>query len=159
MPRHTPRTIWKPVNVEVLSIADTTVPPILFTSSIRSVDADASMGLALKRLDIMLTMGLTHTGTLDNIHIVAGHVGFFKWPADAVAPTITTIDVDNRTAVFGRTPFIVQGTVPIRFHIRAKSARLKLGEELFCYLIKKQESDTGILIHVDATSYHWETQA
>ncbi len=158
MARH-PRTIYKPVTKVVLTSVDTTAPEIAFFSSIRSVDADASQGLVMKRLELLIGVGLTHTGTLNNTHIVTGFFGFFKWPADAATPTLATIDLQNRTAIFERTLYTVQGTVPRTFRLRAKSVRLRLGEELWCFHVKIAETDTGITSTTDGLSQHWETQA
>ncbi len=159
MAKHTPRTIWKPQTGAALQVVDTTAPQIAFFTSLQNVDADASMGLQIKRLDMVISMGLKHTGTLDNAHAVLGFMGFFKWPSDAATPTITTIDLDNRTAIWGRTLFSVQGTTPVRYRMKFKSARLTLGQELWCFLSKKQETDVGITLHTEARWNLWTTQA
>ncbi len=159
MARHTPRTIWKPVALAMSAIADTTAPVIAFFEPIRSVDADASVGLVIKRLDCKVTIGLTHTGTLDNSGHVMGHMGLFKWPKDAASPTLATIDLDNRSAIFSRTSFAVQGSVPRLYTVRAKSARLRLGDALFFYLVKTQESDTALTLTMGGQRLHWESQA
>ncbi len=158
MPRHTPRTIWKPVQTSLGQIADTTVPPAAFFVSLRSVDADASMGLQLKHLEIKSTIGLA-IASITNAHSVSGILGLFKWGADAATPTAATVDLDNRGSIFARTIFVAQGSTPRTATLRAKSVRLKLGEELWWFLLKKNESDANILLHTNSASQHWETQA
>jgi len=160
MPRHTPRTIWKPFHISALALLnDSTTPPFATFPVIRGVDADASMGLVLKRIDVLQSVGLTDTGTLTNFHIVNGVCGFFKWPSDAAAPSLSTIDLENRSSVISRTLWSVQGLTPTRFHVRMKSARLKLGETLFYFLMKSAESDSTILLQTAASEQHYETQA
>ncbi len=156
MARH-PRTIWKPVRI-LHNINDTTAPPVAFFTAVRDVDADASQGLQLRRVETMLTMGITGTaGT--NVDFATGISGYFKWPSDAATPTISTIDLDNRTKIFDRRPWAVQGLTPRIFKNRAKSVRLTLGETLFFYLLKAAESSTDILLVTGGRTDHWETQA
>ncbi len=158
MPRH-PRTIYKPIQANVLLLNDITAPNIAFFSEIREVDADASQGLVLKHLEVLLSIGLTHTGTLTNLAVVSGFIGFFKWPSDAATPTISTIDLENRTKIFARRSWIVQGTQPRSFSIRAKSVRLTLGEGIWCFLMKSQESEVEAVLHSAGRESHYETQA
>lgn len=156
MPRH-PRTIWKPVRTQ-LNITDTNAPTFGQFLNIRSVDADASQGLQLKRLDIMITMGLDSTNN-DNLDKASGTMGLFKWPADAASPTITTIDLDNRTAIFARRSWALQGTTPRLVSIRVKTARLRLGDTLFYFYQKVFESSVDVTVSLSAQITHWETQA
>ncbi len=158
MPRH-PRTIWKPVYLDVLSIDDTSAPEVAFFSAVRKVDADASQGLQLKHIELSMAVGLTHTGTLDNTHSIAGFVGFFKWPADAATPTLSTVDLKNRTKIFGRRVFTAMGTQPRTIRVAIKTARLTLGEELWVFNNKTNETDPGILMHTLGVVSHWETEA
>ncbi len=158
MPRH-PRTIYKPVTSNVLTVADTTAPNIAFFSEIREVDADASQGLVLKHSEVYVSMGLTHTGTLSNLGIVSGIMGYFKWPSDAATPTVSTIDLENRTKIFARRSWSVQGSQPRSFTIRAKSIRLTLGEGVWCFLMKLAETEVELLLHTAGRESHYETQA
>ncbi len=159
MAKHTPRTIWRPVQLPHTDIIDTTAPVVVFFNQIRGVDADASMGLQLKHMRTNLTMGLTHTSTLSNAHMVSGHMGFFKWPIDAADPTLATMDVENRGKVWNRRSWVVQGDTVVRHSITSRSARLNLGEQIWFFLSKQQEADAGISINVAAFTQHWETQA
>ncbi len=158
MPRH-PRTIYKPFYIEPLIRAvDSGAPGVGQFSSVRSVSADASQGLALRHLELLITMGLTRA-SLDNAETVLGFMGFFKWPENAAAPTDATIDLENRTKIFGRRSFALQGTVPRTYSTRLKSARLTLGEELFVFWVKTQETNTDLLLTTAGAYSHYETQA
>lgn len=155
MARH-PRTIWKPVPT-ALNLTDTAAPVFAQFLNMRSVDADASMGLQLKRLDGLITVGLDSTNN-DNLDRAAGNIGYFKWPADANAPTVTTIDLANRTAIFGRRHWVLQGTTPRLISTRVKTVRLKLGETLFFFYQKVFESSTDVNVALVGRWNHWETQ-
>ncbi len=159
MPRHTPRTIWKPVQINALSISETGAPPVEVFSSIRAVSADASMGLSIKHLQLLLTMGIVEDTATDNSHIVGGIFGFFKWPEDAATPTSATIDLENRTKIFGRRQFLVQGTQPRLYTVNIKSVRLSLGEELYAFAQKLTERATTIEWNIEGRVSHYETQA
>lgn len=159
MKHRSARTIWKPIQASLAGIIDTTAPVIAFFDSIRAVDADASQGLLLKHLRLSLTMGLVHSGTLANDSTVGGFMGLFKWPADAATPTVATIDLGNRTKIFARTLYNVQGDQVSKYSLGAKSVRLTLGEEVWFFLQKSTESNTSITLHMAGQRLHYETQA
>lgn len=159
MPRHTPRTIWKPVYSQAVFDIEAAAPIVTNVFSIRAVDADASMGLVLKRLSVTACLGLISSVEQDNNIATTGFMSFFKWPADAAAPTDATIDMLNRTSVISRTPFALVGVTPQRFTLRMKSARLKMGEELWYALTKMSEDATTTDLAHSFISQHWETQA
>lgn len=156
MARH-PRTIWKPDHI-IHSLSDTNAPEVAFFSTIRSVDADASQGLQLKRLKTTITFGLDSTNN-NNVDRFSAHMGYFKWPADAVSPTITTIDLKNRTSIFSRVPVTLVGVQQRTFRLTAKTVRLTLGEEIFFFIQKLQESSTDVIMNTSAITEWWETQA
>ncbi len=156
MPRH-PRTIWKPTSFDI-GLVDTTAPVVAFFEAVRSVDADSSQGLQLKHVETTMSFGLVSTAQ-DNSARVGGQVGYFKWPKDAATPTLATIDLLNRTAIFSRKQFVVQGTQLSKVMIRAKTVRLKLGDALFMYTMKTAESSTDVVLHMQGQISHWETQA
>ncbi len=159
MAKHTPRTIWKPVQRDVLSVAESGAPDVLTASSVRAVSADASQGLQLKHLQLLWTIGLVEDTATTNAHLVSGILGFFKWPEDAALPTLGTIDIENRTKVFGRRQYVVQGNVPRTHTINIKSVRLTLGEELFVFSLKLTENATTITSISEGRVSHFETQA
>lgn len=159
MAKHTPRTIWKPAyGIVTHDFMNATVPDSNFFS-IRSVDADASMGLVMKRISVTATLGLISSVEQDNNIFSQGVMGFFKWPADAATPTDATIDLRNRTSIIARTPWALVGVTPQRFKIRMKSARLKLGDELWFFYVKLLEDATTTDVSIAMIEEHWETQA
>jgi len=157
MPQH-PRTIFRHFQAGVLTIASTDAPPFASFTAVRSVSADASDGFALRHIELLMTRGLVHA-SLGNEHMVTGISGFFKWPEDAATPTISTIDLENRTKIFGRRSWVVQGSTPRTSSIRLKSARLTLGEELWIFDLKRSETDVGITLHAKGEYSHYETTA
>ncbi len=159
MPKHTPRTIWKPVYSQAGHDTNTLASLSTFFTSIRSVDADASMGLVLKRISMTVILGQTSAQTLDNDIHTAGFMGYFKWPIDAATPTDATIDTPNRSSIISRTPYCLMGDNTQRHTVRMKSARLKLGEELWFFNTKMFENATDTDSEMTFLSQHWETQA
>lgn len=159
MPKHTPRTIWKPVYSIVNAGSLVLAPPTEIFQSMRSVDADASMGLQLKRISVTVSLGNVTSGTEDNQLTSSGFMAFFKWPVDAATPTNVTMDLRNRTSLISRTPYAVMGITPRLYTVRMKSARLKLGDELWFVIVKLEEDATTTDLIFGSISQHWETQA
>ncbi len=147
MARH-PRTIWKPTRVIHTAIADSTAPVVAFFQTLLDVDADSSEGRVLRHVRTTLTFGLTNATSLDSSRMVTGTMGYFKWPSDAAGPTIATIDLENRGKIWGRKVWTVQGDTVARHTMVSKSVRLTLGETLFFYVEKVQESNSNDLINV-----------
>ncbi len=156
MARH-PRTIYRPVYV-THQIDDTTIPDFALFKSLSSVSADASEGVVVKHIETSVSLGLTATAAT-NTDRVSGFTGYFKWPQDAAEPTLATIDLQNRTKIFGRRNFVVQGLTTTRWSQRIKSARLTLGEELFFFIDKLVESSADIFLRGDFVHNFWETKA
>ncbi len=156
MARH-PRTIWKPVTI-THDIVDTSAPVVAFFTEIRSVDADASQGLQLKRVLTTISAALFATNK-DNADGLSCFMGYFKWPADAATPTVSTIDLNNRTKIFARTHLLLQGIQVRQRTLHAKTVRLTLGESLFFFINKSSETSTDVVLHTRGMTTHWETQA
>ncbi len=158
MARHQARTIWKPVWKNMGAINDSVVPVVAYFNSIKQVDADSSQGVQLKHLEVYTTLGVVDASP-SNSNIVTGHMGMFKWPSDAATPTLSTIDLDNRSGIFARKLWAVQGTTPRAFVTRVKSARLRLGEELWFFIVKMTEADANNSLTGQSTMFSWETLA
>ncbi len=159
MAKHTPRTIWKPIVTQKASANLAAAPTEADFYSLRSVDADADMGLQLKHVWTMGSMGLSDSPDPGNLSVSSGFMGFFKWPIDATTPSITTIDLENRTAIFGRKLWAVQGSTPRGYSCRFKSARLRLGEELWFFIAKVHESVAASDVVYNTITQFYETQA
>lgn len=157
MAKHNPRTIWKPVIVFPTTQFSTAS---MYFLEIRSVDADASMGLSIKRIECVTKMGLAHSAAIPNSMYAKGLTGFFKWPADAATPTAATIDVQNASKIFDRRAYVVMGENPIVHTNRAKSARLRLGEALWYFNSLEIEAGTPAdSLWMQGILTSWETQA
>ncbi len=156
MPRH-PRTIYRPVYV-THSLVDSQAPKVADFTSLAAVSADLLEGQVLKHLETTCTMGLKSTND-DNSSVLSGFTGFFKWPEDASAPTIATIDIENRTKIFGRRNYALSGITPRLNNIKIKSVRLTLGEELWYFIAKMAESSADVVLHASVIHNFWSTQA
>ncbi len=132
MVRHA-RTIWKP-DALTLSYSFTSSGQVGLTE-INRVDADNDQGLVMRHLEMDMVLGLVHSATLTNAFGFIGQGGFFKWPADAATPTVSTLDFKNRGSVFGRFLWTVMGENANRKSKRVPSVRLKLGEALFSFVL------------------------
>ncbi len=159
MPRHAPRTIWKPNQVFHTTIVNSSAPPVAFFQALRSVDADATQGLQLKHVTTILSLGLTNATSLDNTRVTSGHMGFFKWPIDAAAPTAATMDLNNRGSIWNRRTYVIQGDTVLRITLRSKTMRLKLGDEIWFYILKSKESDVADTETIQGVSSWFETEA
>ncbi len=157
MPRH-PRTIWKPIGAAAVDLSF--VSTQMQVTSMASVDADASEGLVIKHFEYTLSMGLSHASALTNNDWAAVRVGLFKWPKDAATPSASTIDTANASAIFNRKLLIIQGINPVRYTVRMKSARLRLGQEL--WLLTEMTIESGApadALNIAGTGQFWQTQA
>ncbi len=128
------RPVFKPEYGEITSGALTsgTRTQVILAN----VDGDSSGGTVLRNMTLQASVGLIK-GTPPAIasDYAYGIFGLVKWPIDAAAPTTTTMDYNNRAAVFCRTPFAVSGVNPYRVGLKCKTVTLRPGDELylFCY--------------------------
>lgn len=161
MPKHSPRTIWKPSSKQGFAMDGvSSAPQAEVFKLIRDVDADDTQGLALKHIQLVVAAGIDLASPpADNSMTIGGWFGFFKWPKDAATPTAATIDLSNRGSIFGRTNFIVMGSQPRYYTKNVKSARLRLGDALWCFAATLFETDASVLWNIHSQVSWWETEA
>lgn len=123
---------------------------------LEGVDGDNAGGTLIRNLHWSAVLGNVDTAdALINSDLSAGHMGFFKWPIDAAAPSVTTLDYENRASVFGRTTWVAVGVDSHRVSGRIKTITLRPGEQLFSYWYKQFDSATVIDAHGMCVYQYW----
>ncbi len=136
MARHQ-RLVFQRRYESLISIHSGAVPERV-QKAIVSLDADKGGGIKIRHMEVVVTAG--NITALVNTDICQGHIGFFKWPIDAAAPTGSTLDYENRGAVFGTTQWLTMGADFYRLSVRVKTITLRPGDALFYYTYKRLES-------------------
>ncbi len=131
-------------------------PPERVQTSINANDADAAGGKLLRNMKMVTVLGQVDTAdALINSDTSTGLVGMFKWPIDAAAPTVSTLDYENRASVFAREPFAVIGDHRTVVTLRVKTVTLRPGDELFFFVYRKTESSSTVDVYSMSILQYW----
>ncbi len=125
---------------------------------VEAVDADFIGSKSLKRLSIVGVAGISlDSGTPTHVNSAAGFYGFVKWPTDALAPVLATLDYQNSPRIFGRRQIVVSGLNSQRLSNKTGSVLLKGGETLYWFIHATVESGSTVVFNVRLNLEYWMT--
>ncbi len=139
MPRHQHKRTWRHI-AQDFNITITAGPDTAVFTSVTAVEDNAD-GLEIKHLNHMMSLGTFNTTPPTVMaDFNSGLYGYFLWPVDAATPTVSTINLEESSKVFGRRIWITQHDIPRMFSAKWPKVFIKSGLELFHFVIMLRQS-------------------